>query len=119
MKIFLTGVAAIAAMSVMMPVYAAVNFPGLETTAKTAGINRGVTDPTTATANLISQVLSYVGILFLILMIYGGFMWMTAAGNEERVKTALKVVASAVIGLIIVLSAYAITRFVGGQFTTF
>lgn len=93
----------------------AIELPGLNTTAKTAGIDQNPSDPTTLASNLVSQVLSFVGVLFLILMIYGGFMWMTAAGNDERVKTARKVVVSGVIGLIIILSAYAITKFIGTE----
>lgn len=86
----------------------------LNTTATTAGIaNSGPADPTTAIANIISWVLSFVGVLFLLLMIWGGFVWMTAAGNDEKIKNAQKIVTSAVIGLIIVLAAYAITAYVG------
>ena len=46
-------------------------------------------------------------------MIYGGFVWMTARGNTQAVDTAKDLIYSAVIGLIIVLAAYAITTFVG------
>ncbi len=88
----------------------------LNTTATTAGIANGPADPTTAIANIVSWVLSFVGILFLLLMIWGGFTWMTAAGNEEKIKTAQKIITSAVIGLIIVLAAYAITSYIGESF---
>jgi len=48
------------------------------------------------------------------LVIYGGFLWMTARGNEQQVTKAKDLIISAVIGLVIVLAAYAITAYVGG-----
>jgi ABC-type phosphate transport system auxiliary subunit len=45
-------------------------------------------------------------------MIVAGFQWMTAAGNETKVEKALSMIKTAVIGLIIVLAAYAITYFI-------
>lgn len=60
----------------------------------------------------IALALSFVGLIFLILMIYGGFIWMTAGGNDMKVIKAKKIIVQATIGVIIVLSAYAITTFV-------
>jgi len=65
----------------------------------------------------IGLVLSFIGILFLILVIYGGITWMTATGNDQKVEKAKNMIINAVIGLLIVLSAYAITNFVGTQLT--
>lgn len=63
-------------------------------------------------STLINAVLSLIGVLFLIMMIYGGFLWMTAGGNESQVEKAKKLIIAAVIGTIIVVSAYAISYFV-------
>ena len=52
--------------------------------------------------------LSFLGIAFFILIIYAGWLWMTAGGNEERLGKAKKILQEAVIGLVIVLAAYAI-----------
>lgn len=60
----------------------------------------------------INVVLSLLGIIFVILLIYGGVLWMTAAGNEEQVRKAIGLIKTAVIGLIIIVSAYSITYFV-------
>ena len=46
------------------------------------------------------------------MIIYGGFVWLTAGGSEDRIATAKKVISAAVIGLIIVLLAWAIVIFV-------
>ncbi len=63
-------------------------------------------------ANIIKVALSLIGIIMVILMLYGGFLWMTAGGNEEQIGKAKKVLINAVIGLIIILSAYSIVLFV-------
>ena len=62
---------------------------------------------------IIGFALSFVGILFLGLVIYAGLMWMTAQGAEAQVTKAKDLLINAVIGLIIVFAAYALTTFVG------
>ena len=62
--------------------------------------------------DIINIVLGFLGIIFLILIIYAGFKWMTAGGNEENVTAAKKLLTNSVIGLIIVLSAYILANFV-------
>lgn len=63
-------------------------------------------------ANVIRVVLSFLGILFVILIIVSGFRWMTAGGNEDIVHQAQSRIKNAVIGLLIVVMAYGITNFV-------
>jgi hypothetical protein len=53
-----------------------------------------------------------VGTIFLVLMIYAGFLWMTARGDSKKVEQAKQLIMGAIIGTIIVASAYAITSFV-------
>lgn len=72
------------------------------------------TDLKRTVINIIQWVLGILALLAVLLVIYGGFTWMTAAGNEERVEKAKKVISAAVIGLIIVLLAWAIVIFVAG-----
>lgn len=69
----------------------------------------------TRTGQIIGLVLSFIGVLFLILMIYAGITWMTSAGNQDKVKQARDLMLNAIIGLVIVLSAYAIVSFLGSQ----
>ncbi|MCF6276965.1 MAG: pilin [Candidatus Magasanikbacteria bacterium] len=61
---------------------------------------------------VVQVALGLLGIVFVILIIYSGFLWMTSAGNEEKVGKAKKILMSSIIGLFIILSAYAITTFV-------
>ncbi|PKM91167.1 hypothetical protein CVU82_03910 [Candidatus Falkowbacteria bacterium HGW-Falkowbacteria-1] len=58
--------------------------------------------------SVVNTVLSLLGVVFMILIIIGGYRWMTAGGNEESVKSAQGRIKNAVIGLIIVISSYAL-----------
>lgn len=60
----------------------------------------------------VSAFLGLLGIIFLVLIIYSGFSWLTAGGDEEKVTLAKNTLSRAVIGLIIILAAYSITYFV-------
>jgi L-asparagine transporter-like permease len=60
----------------------------------------------------IQFVLAFLGVVAVVVIIIGGFMWMTAGGNEEKVGKAKKTLIQGLIGLIIVLLAYAIASFV-------
>lgn len=63
-------------------------------------------------ATVIQIALSLLAIIFLILMVVAGFTWMTAAGNDEKVKKSTATIKTSIIGLVIILAAYAITYFV-------
>lgn len=56
--------------------------------------------------------LGIVGALFLLYFIYGGFMWMTAAGEAERVKKATQTLSQSIIGIAIVVFSYSIIGFI-------
>lgn len=74
------------------------------------------TDPETVIGVTLNAALTLVGLIFLILMVYAGYLWMTARGQEEVVKKAQNIIIAATIGLVIVLSAYSITYFVTARF---
>ena len=57
---------------------------------------------------VIRPALAMLGVVFMILIIYAGYLWMIARGNEEEVSKAKKIIQGSVIGLIIVIAAYAI-----------
>ncbi|MFA6322202.1 MAG: hypothetical protein WCX71_01845 [Candidatus Buchananbacteria bacterium] len=63
-------------------------------------------------SNMVKILLGFLGIIFLILIIYAGFTWMTAAGNDEKTKKAKDIIQASVIGVAIIIAAYAITYFV-------
>jgi Type IV secretion system pilin len=64
---------------------------------------------------IVGLILSFIGILFLVLTVYAGFLWMTAQGNSGQVDKAKDLLVNAIIGLVIVSAAYSITIFIGNQ----
>lgn len=70
------------------------------------------TDVGDIVAYSIKMVLGLLAIIFLVIIVYSGFAWMMARGNEEKVSKSLATIRMAIIGLIITLGAYAITYFV-------
>ncbi len=85
----------------------------LNAAAGAKGANLGShTDPRIVVANIIKILLGIIGTIFLALTVYAGFLWMTAAGEEDNIKKAKGLLSSAVIGLGIILAAYSITYFV-------
>jgi hypothetical protein len=69
-------------------------------------------DPRDAAISLIGLIMTFLGLVAVVIMLYGGFIWMTAAGNEDRVETAKKLIGAGVIGLVIILSSFLIVNFV-------
>ena len=65
-----------------------------------------------AIINIVKFLLTFLGLIAVIIILYGGFQWMTAAGNEEKITCARGTLTAGLIGLVIILAAYAITSFV-------
>lgn len=61
---------------------------------------------------VIKTALSFIGVIFLVLTVYAGFLWMMARGDESQVEKAQKIIQSAIIGLVVTVGAYSITAFV-------
>lgn len=91
---------------------------GLRSTAKTAGLGEEPKQTLPQIiGNLINAALSMLGIIFLILMLYGGYIWMQAKGNTEDIDKAKKIIENAIIGIVVIGLAFAITNFVLDQIT--
>jgi uncharacterized membrane protein len=67
---------------------------------------------------IIQIILSFLAIIFFLLIFYAGLIWMTARGNTENITKAKGIMEGAVIGLIIVMASYAISRFIFQSITT-
>lgn len=89
---------------------------GLDTTAGQAKLP--TTGLPTMAGKIIGAALSLLGVVFLVLMVYGGILWMTAHGNAEQLKKSRDVIIAAIVGLIVVLMAYAITSFIMDNLAT-
>ncbi len=88
---------------------------GLKATANAAGLPTGQPDPTAVVSSIINILLSVVGVLAIVLIIYAGALWMTSQGNEEKISQAKKLLAGSVVGLLIIFAAYAIAFFIVSQ----
>jgi cbb3-type cytochrome oxidase subunit 3 len=86
-------------------------------TAKQALLDPSQNKPDALVGRVIGTILSFVGVIFFVLIFYSGLKWMLAQGNESVIDSAKQTIIAATFGLIIVLAAYAITAFIGGQFT--
>ncbi len=64
---------------------------------------------------IINILLGFLGVLVVVAIIYGGFKRMTSAGNEDQISSGNKIMGAGVVGLVIILAAYAITAFVINQ----
>jgi len=69
-------------------------------------------DPRITVARIIQVGLGFLGTIAVVLVIYAGFIWMTSEGNAEKIKKAKDLLKSAAIGLLIILSSFAIVTFV-------
>lgn len=92
---------------------------------KTAGDKTGHTnsaifkssgDIESSIGKIIQTVISFVGVLFMIFLVYGGVLWMTARGNDQQVDKAKSIIVESIIGLFVVVSAYAISVLVISAF---
>ena len=100
--------------SPLAPIFASDLRDGVNTAVDGTGLKeQAKVDLPQKIGQVLGQALSYIGLIFLALIIYGGIMWMTAGGNEDKVKKATSLMIQAVIGLVIVSAAYLIVETVG------
>lgn len=78
--------------------------------ASTAGL--GDADLVDTIAQIIRVALGFLGVIAVVIILLGGFKWMTAGGEDTKVGEAKKLIFSGVVGLVIVITAYAIASFV-------
>jgi len=88
---------------------------GLDAAASPAGLNKStilgnVQTPAELIGKVINYALSFVGLIFFILVLYAGINWMTARGDSGKVDKAKDTLESAIIGLVIIIAAYAIVN---------
>ncbi|MBP9761410.1 MAG: hypothetical protein KBD15_04195 [Candidatus Magasanikbacteria bacterium] len=101
-------------MLLAQPVSADITIPsdyGIGTVATNANLEKEGSIPV-ITGRIVGAALSLIGVAFFILMVYAGFLWMSAHGNEEQVKKAQSTLIGASVGMLIILSSYAITKFI-------
>ena len=78
----------------------------------------GNNDLRTTIAQIIRAALAFLGVVAVVIIIWGGFKWMISGGADEKVTAARKLIVMGIVGLAIVLSAYAIAQFVISSLAT-
>lgn len=67
--------------------------------------------------DIIKIILGFLGIIATVIILFAGFKWMTAGGNEENIESAKKMLIAGLIGLAIILFSYAIAYFAISKIT--
>lgn len=103
-----------------LPAYASlVDDSGLKATATESGIVTTKSNTIAGiTGSVISIVLPFAGTIIVVLFIYAGFLWMTAQGDEGRVKQAKLIIRNAIIGTVLMFSSYVIANTVANSIGT-
>jgi len=78
----------------------------------------GNTDPRAMAAAVVRILLGFLGIIAVLIILLGGFKWMTAGGNEDQISQAKKLLAAGVVGLIIILMAFGLAQMVISELYT-
>ena len=83
-----------------------------------AGFNPSTDDTTISSiaGTIVNSALGFLGIIFLGLILYAGFLWMTAQGESDKVEQAKKIIKNCVIGLILIICAWGIYAVVAQVF---
>lgn len=76
-----------------------------------ATLGLGTSDLQQVVVEIIQWILGLLGLIGVIMVLYGGFTWMTAAGNEEKIQKAKGIITAGIIGLVIIILAWAIVIF--------
>lgn len=72
----------------------------------------GERDVREVAVDIVKYLMTFLGIIAVVVILLGGFKWMTAGGNEDKVGEAKSLIIAGVIGLIIILASFAIVTFV-------
>jgi hypothetical protein len=91
--------------------YSFIKDSGLAATGNNAGYEQTAPGPEVIISQVIQMVLSLLGVIFLAFIIYAGVVWLTAEGDDQKVQKAKDMISESIIGLIIVVAAYAISYF--------
>jgi hypothetical protein len=88
------------------------NSTGLTNTAAVAGYNTDNNDVVKLVSNVINGVIGLIGFVLMIIVLYGGILWMLAGDNTANVKKGKEFIINGIIGLIIMSAAYSISSYV-------
>ncbi|MFH0818765.1 MAG: hypothetical protein V1898_02105 [Patescibacteria group bacterium] len=79
-----------------------------------SGTDLGNTDPATIAFSVINNALFFLGVITVIMIVFAGFMWVFAAGEEEKIKKAQGILKGALLGLFVIIASYGIVSYIFG-----
>lgn len=82
-------------------------------------IELGNNDPEDVVVRIINWVLGVLALVAVIMVLIGGFKWMTAGGNDEKIESAKKLLYAAIIGLLIIVAAWGVSLYAINTLLTF
>lgn len=85
---------------------------GTKTSTATLTNPLSVSTPGALIGNIVKTLMGIVGVVAVLMLVWGGIMYMTSAGNDEKIGTAKKIITGAIIGLAISILAYTVVDFV-------
>lgn len=113
MKKIAAGITALGSMALALPAFAV----DLKTQVE-QGLNYGTfsglgtKDVREVIFLIINVILGFLSIIAILLILWGGFKWMTAGGNEDQIDEAKKIIIAGIVGMAVIFTAYAIATFV-------
>ena len=85
---------------------------GAGSTGELSNLKLANQSPMTTATNIINTLMMFLGLIAVVIILLAGFKWMTAGGNESKIEEAQKLMSAGVVGIIIILSAWGIARFI-------
>ncbi|MEI6627269.1 MAG: hypothetical protein WCL61_01620, partial [bacterium] len=98
--------------TIINPIFAVEPIDAFKTASGLAGTGQNTNELTTIIINIINWALGFLAIILVLLILWAGWNWMTAMDDEDKIKKAKSTITAAVIGMVIILSAYAIVSFI-------
>src|SRR3989344_8425454 len=72
----------------------------------------GTNDLREGVMTIVRVIMGFLGIISILVMLYGGFVWLTSAGSEDKIGQAKKIISAGILGLVIIFISFAIATFV-------
>jgi len=109
-KVLATVMTAVVLLVLALPVAAQINNDNLNNFRENVGL--GDVGLIELIGNIVKVVMGFLGVVAVLIILYGGFIWMTAMGDPGKVDKAKKLIYAGVIGLVVIFAAFAIASFV-------
>jgi hypothetical protein len=109
------GLVAVVLLATTVPFLARAQMDELNKAAGVAGFANNETDMAVIVGKIISVVIRFLGLIAVVIILIGGFQWMTSGGDSEKISNARKLMVNGLIGLVIIVLAYAVAVFVIGK----